>query len=126
MLATIPVTKTSKSRLTPELRESAPFGAVFADHMLVADYANGKWGEPRIIPYGPQMLNAAPACAHYGQGIFEGYKAFPRPNRGAVVFRADANLARMNNTCKRMAMPPITPSTFIDGALALVALDRDW
>ena len=126
MLATFPVTKTTKSRLTPELRDNAPFGAVFADHMLIADYANGKWGDPRIIPYGPQMLNAAPACAHYGQGIFEGFKAFPRPNRGAVVFRADANLARMNNTCKRMAMPEITPSTFIDGTLALVALDRDW
>jgi branched-chain amino acid aminotransferase len=127
MLATsIPVTKTPASRLTPELRDNAAFGAVFSDHMLVADYTGGKWGEPRIVPYGPQPLPAAPAVAHYGQGIFEGFKAFPRPNGGAVVFRADANHARMARTCQRMAMPEVPRSIFIDGTLALVQLDRNW
>ena len=127
MLATsIPVTKTSASRLTPELRDNAAFGAVFSDHMLVADYAGGKWGEPRIIPYGSQLMTAAPAVAHYGQGIFEGFKAFPRANGGAVMFRADANHARMAKTCQRMAMPEVPQSIFIDGSLALVQLDRNW
>ena len=126
MLATIPITKTTASRLTPELRDKAAFGAVFSDHMLVADFANGKWGEPKIIPYGMQLLNAAPAVAHYGQGIFEGFKAFPRPNGGAVVFRADANHARMAKTCQRMAMPEVPKHIFIDGTLALVQLDRNW
>jgi branched-chain amino acid aminotransferase len=126
MVATIPVTRTTKSRLTPELRDNAPFGAVFSDHMLVADYADGKWGEPTIVPYGPQMMAAAPAVAHYGQGIFEGFKAFPRANGGAVVFRVDANCARMAKSCQRMAMPEVPASIFIDGTLALVAVDRDW
>ena len=125
MLATIPVTKTTASRLTPELRDNAAFGAVFSDHMLIADYANGKWGEPKIIPYGAQSLVAAPAVAHYGQGIFEGFKAFPRPNSGAVLFRPDANHARMNKTCQRMAMPEVPASIFIDGSAALVAIDRN-
>jgi branched-chain amino acid aminotransferase len=126
MLATIPVTKTTASRMTPELRDNAPFGAVFSDHMLVADCVNGKWGDPRIIPYGAQSIAAAPAVAHYGQGIFEGFKAFPRPNGGAVVFRPQANHARMGRTCQRMAMPEVPASLFIDGTLALVALDRHW
>lgn len=126
MLATIPVTKTTASRLTPELRDNAAFGAVFSDHMLIVDWHNGKWGEPRIVPYGPQTLPAAPSVAHYGQGIFEGFKAFPRPNGGAVLFRPDANHARMNRTCQRMAMPEIPASIFIDGSAALVALDRNW
>jgi branched-chain amino acid aminotransferase len=108
------------------LRDHAAFGAVFSDHMLVADWVNGQWGEPQIIPYGMQPLNAAPAVAHYGQGIFEGFKAFPRPNGGAVVFRADANHARMARTCQRMAMPEVPKSIFIDGTLALVQLDRQW
>ena len=126
MLATIPISKTSASRLTPELRDSAPFGAVFSDHILLAEYAGGKWGDPRIIPYGAQPLPAAPAVAHYGQGIFEGFKAFPRPGGGAVVFRPQANHARMNRTCQRMAMPEIPASIFVDGTMALVALDRAW
>ena len=126
MLATIPVTKTTKSKLTPELRDNAPFGAVFSDHMLVADWNGGKWGEPRIIPYGPQSIAAAPAVAHYGQGIFEGFKAFPRPHGGAVVFRPDANHARMIKSCQRMAMPEVPESIFMDGTMALVALERSW
>lgn len=126
MLATIPVTRTEHSRLTPELRDRSAFGAVMSDHMLVADYADGKWGEPRIVPYGQQPLPAAPAVAHYGQGIFEGFKAFPRPDGGAVVFRPQANLARMNQSCERMVMPPIPSSIFIDGTLALVSVDRGW
>ncbi len=94
--------------------------------MLVADYANGKWGDPKIIPYGAQMMAAAPAVAHYGQGIFEGFKAFPRPGGGAVLFRPQANHARMNRTCQRMAMPEIPASIFVDGTAALVQLDRSW
>jgi branched-chain amino acid aminotransferase len=127
MLATsIPVTKTSKSRMTPELRDNAAFGAVFSDHMLVCDWHLGTWGEPRIVPYGPQPLPAAPSVAHYGQGIFEGFKAFPRANGGAVMFRPDANHARMNRTCQRMAMPEVPASIFVEGSAALVALDRQW
>src|SRR5688500_20234919 len=99
MLATIPITKTSASRLTPELRDNAPFGAVFSDHMLVADYANGEWGEPRIVPSGEQPLKAAPLVAHYGQGIFDGSRAFPRPNGGAVGLRPRANPERTHETC---------------------------
>ncbi|MDO8680979.1 MAG: branched-chain amino acid aminotransferase [Acidobacteriota bacterium] len=112
--------------MTPELRDNAPFGAVFSDHMLMADWTSGKWGDPTIVPYGAQSIAAAPAVAHYGQGIFEGFKAFPRPNGGAVVFRPQANHARMARTCQRMAMPEVPASIFIDGTMALVQLDRNW
>jgi branched-chain amino acid aminotransferase len=126
MLATIAVTRTTHSRLTPELRDHAAFGAVFSDHMLVCDYADGEWGSPSIVPYGPQPLPAAPVVAHYGQGIFEGLKAYPQPGGDVAVFRIDANHARMNRSAARMAMPEIPASLFIDGTMALVGLDRDW
>lgn len=124
--AAIPVTRTSAPRFSEELRDSAAFGAVFSDHILVADYAGGQWGDPAIVPYGPMPLPPAPAVAHYGQGIFEGFKAFPRPDGGAVLFRPDANHARMNRTCQRMAMPEIPASIFVDGTAALVRVDREW
>ncbi|MEW6323535.1 MAG: branched-chain amino acid aminotransferase [Acidobacteriota bacterium] len=122
----IAITRTTASRLTPELRDSAAFGAVFSDHMLVVDYAGGKWGEPAIVPYGERLLPAAPLVAHYGQGIFEGFKAFPRPDGRAVIFRPDANHARMNRSAERMAMPAVPADLFIEGTRALVALDRQW
>ena len=63
---------------------------------------------------------SAPAVAHYGQGIFEGFKAFPQPDGGAAMFRPDANHARMNRTCQRMAMPEIPASSSSSGTAALV------
>lgn len=122
----IPVTRTTTSRFSEALRDSAPFGTVFSDHVLVADYADGAWGEPAIVPYGPMTLPPVPACAHYGQAIFEGFKAFPRAGQGAVIFRPDANHARMNRSCERMAMPEVPASLFVDGTAALVREDRRW
>lgn len=122
----IPVTRTTTPRFSEQLRDSAAFGAVFSDHVLVADYADGKWGDPVIVPYGPMPMPPAPAVAHYGQGIFEGFKAFPRADGGAALFRPDANHARMNRTCQRMAMPEIPASIFLDGTAALVRVDRQW
>ncbi|MDH4064965.1 MAG: branched-chain amino acid aminotransferase [Acidobacteriota bacterium] len=124
--ASIPVTRTTAPRFSEQLRDSAAFGAVFSDHVLVADYANGRWGDPAIVPYGPMMLPPAPAVAHYGQGIFEGFKAFPRADGSAALFRPDANHARMNRTCQRMAMPEIPASIFIEGTSSLVRVDRQW
>ena len=85
----IPVTRTTTPRFSEQLRDSAAFGAVFSDHVLVADYVDGHWGEPVIVPYGPMHLPPAPGVAHYGQGIFEGFKAFPRDGGGAALFRPD-------------------------------------
>ena len=124
--ATIPITKTTSPRLTEQVRENAAFGAVFSDHVLIADYADGRWGDPAIVPYGPQALPVAPAVVHYGQTIFEGFKAFRQPDGGVAMFRADANHARMIRSCKRMAMPEVPAHHFIDGSAALVNLDREW
>ena len=59
--ASIPVTQTTTPRFSEQLRDSAAFGAMFSDHVLVADYADGKWGDASIVPYGPMLLPAAPA-----------------------------------------------------------------
>ena len=124
--ASIPVTHTTTPRFSEQLRDSAAFGAVFSDHLLVADYEDGKWADPAIVPYGQMPMAPAPVVAHYGQGIFEGFKAYPRAGHGAALFRPDANHARMNRTCQRMAMPEIPASTFVDGTAALVRVDRQW
>ena len=121
----IPVTRTSSSRFSEALRDSAGFGDVFSDHVLVADYADGAWDEPAIVPYGPLSQPPAPVCAQYGQAIFEGFKVFARPG-GAAMFRPDANHARMNQSAARLAMPEVPASLFIEGAAALVREDLRW
>ena len=48
--------------------------------MLLCWYKDGKWGEPIIKPYGKLEFTPAMSIAHYGQGIFEGMKAYKSQN----------------------------------------------
>ena len=133
MPATLRVTRVDASRLTEAVREDSAFGSVFADHMLVADYADGRWGEPEIVPYGPLPMSPALSALHYGQSIFEGLKAYrtraSRPGSGTdgvAIFRMRDNYARLNRSAARLCMPAVPEDIFVAGTTALVQVDRDW
>jgi branched-chain amino acid aminotransferase len=126
MLHTIPITRTRESRLSEALRENAEFGCVFSDHMLVAENHNGKWNEPEILPYGPMSLQPSISTLHYGQSIFEGFKAHRTAAGGIALFRPKDNYARLNRSAARLAMPNVPEALFFDGISELVRLDREW
>ena len=122
----IPITRVPQSRLTEELRENSEFGSTFSDHMFVADGESGSWKQPQIVPFGPISVSPALTPFHYGQAIFEGFKAHRTPNGGVALFRPRENFARLNRSAVRIAMPEIPETLFIEGVTELVRLDRDW
>jgi branched-chain amino acid aminotransferase len=126
MSTSIPITRVSQSRLTEALRENSEFGATFSDHMFVADWEAGDWKQPQIVPFGPISFSPALTPFHYGQAIFEGFKAHRIPNGGVALFRPRENFARLNRSAARIAMPEIPESLFIEGVKELVRLDREW
>jgi branched-chain amino acid aminotransferase len=122
----IQIMRVTKSRLTEPARENSEFGALFSDHMFVADCDTGAWGEPQIVPYGPMPLPPALSALHYGQSVFEGLKAHRTPDGRIALFRPKENQARLNRSAARLAMPEVPASLFLDGVTELVRLDRDW
>src|SRR5216684_5257876 len=126
MIATISLTRTPKSRLTEDLRENSPFGTNYSDHMFVADYADGKWQDPRIVPFGPMELSPATTALHYGQSLFEGFKAHRTADGRVALFRPMANHARLNRTAARLTMPEIPEEIFREGLLELIRVDKEW
>jgi branched-chain amino acid aminotransferase len=122
----IAVTRVAQSRLTEELRENSPFGTNYSDHMFVTDYADGQWGDARVIPFGPMPLSPATTALHYGQSLFEGFKAHRTADGRIAVFRPQANHARLNRTAARLAMPEIPASLFQEGLMTLLRTDREW
>jgi branched-chain amino acid aminotransferase len=126
MLATISLTRTPQSRLTEDLRENSPFGTNYSDHMFVADYADGKWQDSRIVPFGPMQLSPATTALHYGQSLFEGFKAHRTADGRVALFRPMANHARLNRTAARLAMPEISEEIFREGLLELIRVDKEW
>jgi len=69
--ANIRIDKIAKSRVTDYDVNNVPFGKCFSDHMFVAEYADGKWQNSSIIPYGDIPMSYAMSALHYGQAIFE-------------------------------------------------------
>lgn len=125
-MPTLQITRTPSSRLTEELREKSPFGTTFSDHMLTATCRDGRWDEPEILPYRDIPLAPAASVLHYGQAIFEGFKAHRTADGRIAVFRPLDNFARMNRSAARLAMAPIAQSVFLDGLLELLRVDEDW
>ena len=122
----IKVTKAEPSRISTVDFTQLPFGKYFTDHMLVADFAEGQWQQPEIVPYGPICFDPSLAAIHYGQSIFEGIKAFRMEDGRAAIFRPTENHLRFNRSALRMEMPPVPEEIFIGGMKKLLDIDQQW
>ncbi|MGB8951084.1 MAG: branched-chain amino acid transaminase [Candidatus Aminicenantales bacterium] len=61
---------------------------------------NGKvWMNGRLIPWKKATIHIASHVVHYGSSIFEGFRAY-KNSKGTVIFRLDAHVRRLYNSCK--------------------------
>src|SRR5690554_33641 len=123
---TINIRKTEKSRVHPLIKDQIIFGSEMSDHMLICDYADGKWGEVEIMPYENFSMSPATSFIHYGQAIFEGVKAYRQKDGSVAIFRPESNWKRLNVSAKRMDMPELPEEIFMEGLKQLIALDDAW
>jgi len=119
----IAITKTQTPKEKPD-QKNLGFGHIFSDHMFIMDYdkQNG-W---RIVPYGNLSLDPASTVFHYGAEIFEGLKAYRRPDGEIQMFRPVENIRRMNNSAERLCLPQLDEEFALKALNTLVNLDRDW
>lgn len=117
--------RTTQSKISSVDFDNLGFGEVFSDHMFSAVYENGSWKSPKITPYGPIEIYPSLTSLHYGQVIFEGMKAF-RTSGGINLFRPQKHFERMNRSARRLCIPEIDSTIFMDGLKELVSVDRDW
>ena len=114
-------------RPKPTDEKNLVFGRVFCDHMFMMDFTRGKgWQNPRIVPYHLLEMDPAAMVLHYGQGIFEGLKAYRWRDGKIRLFRSDQNWERWNRSARRMCMPEIDPAFQAQAVEELLKLDRDW
>ncbi|MGA2082023.1 MAG: branched-chain amino acid aminotransferase [Holophaga sp.] len=120
-----------KEPIPPEERakrmQNPGFGKVFTEYMVVIPYNEETgWGRGVLKPYGPILLDPASSVLHYGQAIFEGFKAYRQPDGHVKSFRPEANANRFNASARRLAMPEIPVELFVEAADILVRQERDW
>ncbi|WP_055107848.1 branched-chain amino acid aminotransferase [Paenibacillus ihumii] len=108
-------------------QDALGFGQYFSDHMLTMEYSlEAGWHDLKIVPYGPIALDPSAMVFHYGQEVFEGMKAYRTAAGELVLFRPDMNLKRLNESCKRLSIPPVEASTLLQAITELVKIDASW
>ena len=122
----IKINKINKSRIDDVDFNTLTFGSVFTDHMLECDFIDGKWQQPVIKPYGPLSIDPSASVFHYGQAIFEGMKAYNSKEDKTLLFRPLENIRRLNKSAKRLCMPEIDESIFLDSLTKLIEIDKKW
>jgi len=64
------------------------------------------WFDGQLVPWDQATLHVAAHVVHYGSSVFEGIRAYAMPD-GPAVFRLEAHLDRLWNSCKiyRLEVP---------------------
>lgn len=110
-----------------ELLATPGFGDTFSDHMVTVRWnAEVGWHDANVGPLAAFSLHPATMALHYGQTIFEGLKAFWRPDGQRALFRPTDHARRFNSSARRMAMPTLPVEAFVAALEALVRADSAW
>jgi branched-chain amino acid aminotransferase len=103
------------------------FGNYFTDHMVRITWTREQgWHDAELTAYGPITLDPSAAVLHYGQEIFEGLKAYQRPDGSVWAFRPEQNAARFQRSAARLALPPLPAEDFLESLRLLVDTDQAW
>lgn len=122
----IKITRTENSKLKDIDFNNIPFGKHTSDHMFVMDYANGKWGDFRIIPYQALLVDPQSKALQYCQCIFEGMKASMGKDGVAKLLRPELNIERFNRSAQRICMPEVSFDMFLAALKSIVRTEKDW
>ncbi|KAK7195926.1 branched-chain amino acid aminotransferase [Novymonas esmeraldas] len=122
----------------PPMRGVA-FGTVFTPHMVVIDYADGRWGAPSITPFANFSLPPQTSCLHYATQCFEGMKAYAdvadiaKVAKGETLekqhlrlFRPDRNVARLQHSMRALCFPSFDADELLKIITEFVRTERDY
>ncbi|CCH28926.1 branched-chain amino acid aminotransferase [Actinosynnema sp. NPDC047251] len=132
MTTALPFTRTPNTQpATPErvaeVLAKPGFGQHFTDHMVTIRWNREQgWHDAAVEPYHSLELDPAAMVLHYGQAIFEGLKAYRRPDGSIASFRPEANAERFRASARRIAMPELPDELFLDSVRELLAVDGRW
>ena len=103
------------------------FGRIFTEHMVRIDWNRERgWHDAELSAYAPLQLDPAVNVLHYGQAVFEGLKAFRQADGSIAAFRPDAHAARFRRSARRLALPELPESVFIEAIDGLLSVDGEW
>ncbi|KAL9450182.1 hypothetical protein AB3S75_012001 [Citrus x aurantiifolia] len=98
-----------------------------ADYMYTmkcSKHENFKQGQ--LGRYANIELSPSAAVLNYGQGVYEGTKAYRTEDGRILLFRPDLNASRMKIGAERMCMPSPSVDQFVDAVKQIALANKRW
>ncbi|CAD5335950.1 unnamed protein product [Arabidopsis thaliana] len=103
------------------------FGLKPTDYMYAMKCSrDGEFSQGQLQPFGNIDINPAAGVLNYGQGLFEGLKAYRKQDGNILLFRPEENAIRMRNGAERMCMPSPTVEQFVEAVKTTVLANKRW
>ena len=107
--------------------DSLGFNPMETRSMFIANCPiDGKWESGSLVPYGKIELSPAAGVLNYGQGVFEGTKAYHTSKDNIVMFRIRRNAKRMAWSTERLCIPKMDPDFFVEAVTKTVKDNLDY
>ncbi|CAN1171101.1 Branched-chain-amino-acid aminotransferase 2, chloroplastic [Linum perenne] len=87
---------------------------------------DGEFREGQVTRYGALELSPSAGVLNYGQGLYEGTKAYRKEDGRLLVFRPDQNALRMKMGADRICMPCPTVDQFVDAVKQVALANKRW
>ena len=85
-----------------------------------------EWQNGNLMPFENLSLSPAAVVLSYGQGLFEGMKAYKWEDGRIAMFRPEMNAKRAASGCTRLSMPEIPSTLFLDAVKKVVRDNSDY
>ncbi|KAJ4716063.1 Branched-chain-amino-acid aminotransferase [Melia azedarach] len=107
--------------------EELRFGLTPTDYMYIMNSSeDGTFSKGILTRFGNMDINPSSGILNYGQGVFEGLKAFRTENGKILLFRPEENAKRMKMGAERMCMPSPTIDQFLNAVNRTVHSNKRW
>ncbi|KAI3465219.1 hypothetical protein Pfo_021882 [Paulownia fortunei] len=103
------------------------FGLMQTDYMYMMKCGEDEqFKQGKLSCYGNIELSPSAGVLNYGQGLFEGTKAYRREDGGLFLFRPQENAIRMQIGAQRMCMPSPSVHQFVDAVKQTALANSRW
>ncbi|KAM1760678.1 hypothetical protein ACFX12_003526 [Malus domestica] len=103
------------------------FGVIPTEFMYIMKCSNGgEFSQGHLTPYRNIELSPSAGVLNYGQGLFEGLKAYRTEDDRFLLFRPEENALRMQMGAERMLMPSPSTQQFLDAVKQTVLANKRW
>ena len=96
------------------------------DYIVRAACRNGVWEKPYATKDKYMSVHVASTGIQYGQGVFEGLKAFRGVDGKVRVFRMHDNARRMQRSAEGLRMTPVPEELFCEAILLALEKNMDF